>query len=65
MKPRIKTTINRRQTELGYCDTDVAYACRIAQPHYNRIKNGITQPGVLSAIKIARALGTTVEDLWQ
>lgn len=32
--------------------------------HFNKICSGEVEPGVLKAIKIARALGKAVEDVW-
>lgn len=32
--------------------------------HFNKICSGEVEPGVLKALKIARALGKTVEEIW-
>lgn len=32
--------------------------------HFNKICSGEVEPGVLKAIRIAKALGKTVEEIW-
>lgn len=42
------------------------FAARIGEnrTHFNKICAGEVEPGVLKAIKIARELGKTVEEVW-
>lgn len=61
---RIRTTIRDRMQELGVRDADVAEASGVAQSYFNRLKNGVVIPNVRTAGKVARALESTVEDLW-
>jgi DNA-binding XRE family transcriptional regulator len=35
-----------------------------SRAHFNKICLGEVEPGVLKAIKIAKALGKTVEEIW-
>lgn len=61
---RFVTHINRRLHELGWTDAQLGEASGIAPSAVNRIKNGRREPRVKTAICLARALGSSVETLF-
>lgn len=49
----------------GMTQAGLAAAAHVGQPHLSLLLSGSRRaPGVLVAIRIARALGVTVEDIW-
>ena len=59
--PNIKST----REKLGLTQQDVAVAAGMGLRHYQTVEAGKTIPGVTLAGKIAKALKTTVDHLWE
>lgn len=57
-------TLKERREQLNLTQKDVAKAVGIAESAYQRYERGVVTPSVTVAIKIARALNTTVESLY-
>lgn len=60
MKPEIKNY----RTKKGLTQTQVASLAKITVTSYQRIEYGTQRPSLMTAMRIAKALDTTVEKLW-
>lgn len=56
--------LKKRREELNLTQKQVAERCGIKESHYQGYENDRHAPIVSMAIKIAKALETTVESLW-
>lgn len=61
----MKNNLKNRRQILSLTQKQVAYALGIAESAYQRYERGDVAPTVYVAIRIARALDTTVEALFQ
>lgn len=61
---RVRNRLNRVLHDRGLADGEVAMVARLDQGHFNRIKNGRVQPTLVTALRIAYALGVTVNQLF-
>jgi len=57
--------IKARREELGLTQQDVAESVGTGRRHYQKVEAGETIPGVTLAGKIATALQTRIEHLWE
>ena len=57
-------TLKERREQLNLTQKDVAKAVGIAESAYQRYERGVRIPNARTAIKVARALNTTVESLY-
>lgn len=64
MRQRIPNNLRRVRESLNRTQIDIAAENNIFFQAYQRYENGTVQPTVRNAIRIARSLGTTVENLW-
>jgi putative transcriptional regulator len=62
---RLDNDIKRRRTELGLTQAELAEACGVTRKTVNTVENGVFSPSALLAIKLARALNVTVEQLFR
>lgn len=51
--------------ERGWTQADLAGRVGVTRKTINTVENGVFTPSTLLALKIARAMGTTVEALFQ
>ena len=65
MAERLENDIKERRTELGLTQAELAEACGVTRKTVNTVENGVFSPSALLAIKLARALNVTVEELFQ
>lgn len=65
MTERLDNDIKRRRTELGLTQAELAEACGVTRKTVNTVENGVFSPSALLAIKLARALNVTVEQLFR
>ena len=65
MTERLENDIKGRRTELGLTQAELAEACGVTRKTVNTVENGVFSPSALLAIKLARALNVTVEELFQ
>ena len=61
---KFKNNLKHRRQELNLTQIQVATAIGIAESAYQRYERGAVTPTVVVAIKIAKALNTTVEELF-
>ena len=60
----LRNRLNRVLHERGLAEGDVATIARLDQGHLNRIKNGRVKPTLVTAMRIANALGLSVNQLF-
>lgn len=60
----LRNRLNRVLHERGLAEAEVATVARLDQGHLNRIKNGRVRPTLVTALRIANALGLPVNQLF-
>jgi transcriptional regulator with XRE-family HTH domain len=60
----LRNRLNRVLHDRGLAEGEVAMVARLDQGHLNRIKNGRVRPNLVTALRIAHALGTSVNQLF-
>ena len=60
----MKNNLKETREQSGQTQAQVAEAVGIAEAVYQRYEYGQNIPGVFTANRIARALGSTAEKLW-
>lgn len=65
MTERLENSIKERRTELGLTQAELAEACGVTRKTVNTVENKVFSPSALLAIKLARALNVTVEELFR
>ncbi len=60
----LRNRLNRILHDRGLAEGEVAMVARLDQGHLNRIKNGRVKPTLVTALRIAHALGTSVNQLF-
>lgn len=60
----LRNRLNRILHDRGLAEGEVALVARLDQGHLNRIKNGRVKPTLVTALRIAHALGTSVNQLF-
>jgi len=61
---RNKNGLRAARTARGWSQDALADAANVRQARVSRLEQGVPPVAVLNALRIARALGTTVEDLF-
>lgn len=56
--------LKERRTELGLTQGQLADLCLVSRKTINTVENGVFVPSTLLALKLARALMTSVEQLF-
>ncbi len=62
---RIVNRVNQALHQQPLPEHEIALASELDTAHLNRIKNGRVLPGVGTALRLARVLGTDVETLFR
>ena len=65
MSERLGNRLKERRTELGLTQGQLADLCLVSRKTINTVENGVFIPSTVLALKLARALGTTVEALFE
>lgn len=60
----MKNFLRKRRNELGLTQLQVARLVELAESAYQRYELSYSEPRVTLAIRLARALNTTVEELF-
>jgi transcriptional regulator with XRE-family HTH domain len=60
----LRNRLNRILHDRGLAEGEVAMVAKLDQGHLNRIKNGRVKPTLITALRIAHALGTPVNQLF-
>ena len=64
MRERLANRLKERRTELGLTQGELADMCVVSRKTINTVENGIFVPSTLLALKLAEALGVSVEWLF-
>ena len=64
MPERISNRIKERRGELGLTQAELAERVGVTRKTVNTVENGVFVPSTLLALKLAEALGVSVEQLF-
>jgi putative transcriptional regulator len=64
MNERLGNRLKDRRTELGLTQGELAELCLVSRKTINTVENGVFVPSTLLALKLAEALGISVEQLF-
>ena len=64
MNERLSNRLKERRTELGLTQSELAELCLVSRKTINTVENGVFVPSTLLALKLAEALGVSVEQLF-
>jgi putative transcriptional regulator len=64
MSERLDNRLKERRNELGLTQGQLADACMVSRKTINTVENNVFVPSTLLALKLAAALGVTVEWLF-
>ena len=64
MSDRLGNSLKDRRTELGLTRGQLAELCLVSRKTINTVENGVFVPSTLLALKLAEALGVSVEQLF-
>lgn len=64
MNERLGNRLKERRAELGLTQGQLADLCLVSRKTINTVENGVFVPSTLLALKLAAALGVTVEQLF-
>lgn len=64
MNERLANRLKERRSELGLTQGELAELCLVSRKTINTVENGIFTPSTLLALKLAEALGLSVEQLF-
>ena len=64
MSERLGNRLKERRTELGFTQGQLAELCLVSRKTINTVENGVFVPSTLLALKLAEALGVSVEQLF-
>ena len=62
--PRLKNRLKDERTRLGWTQADLAHQIGVTRKTINTVENGVFTPSTVLALKLAAALGVTVEALF-
>jgi putative transcriptional regulator len=65
MPERLSNRIKERRAELGLTQAELAERVGVTRKTVNTVENGIFTPSAILAIKLAEALGLSVEQLFR
>ena len=64
MPERLANRLKEKRAELGLTQAELAERCGVTRKTVNTVENGVFVPSALLALKLARALGQPVEELF-
>ena len=64
MNDRLGNRLKERRAELGLTQSELADLCTVSRKTINTVENGVFVPSTVLALKLAAALGVTVEWLF-
>jgi putative transcriptional regulator len=62
---RLSNTLKAEREARGWTQADLAARVGVSRKTINTIENGVFVPSTITALKISRALGKAVEDLFR
>jgi putative transcriptional regulator len=64
MPERLANRLKERRTDLGLTQAELAERVGVTRKTVNTVENGVFVPSTILALKLAKALDRTVEDLF-
>lgn len=64
MNDRLANRLKERRAEVGLTQSELADLCTVSRKTINTVENGVFVPSTLLALKLASALGLSVEELF-
>jgi len=64
MPERLDNRLKERRTDLGLTQAELAERVGVTRKTVNTVENGVFVPSTILALKLAKALDRTVEDLF-
>ena len=64
MAERLANSLKERRAELGLTQAELADRVGVTRKTVNTVENGVFVPSTILALKLAKALDRTVEDLF-
>ncbi len=64
MAEQLVNRIRERREAAGWTQAELAERVGVSRKTINTVENGVFVPSTVVALKVARALGTTVDDLF-
>jgi putative transcriptional regulator len=64
MNERLENRLKERRTELGFTQAELAERVGVSRKTVNTVENGVFVPSTILALKLARALNVSVEELF-
>jgi putative transcriptional regulator len=64
MAERLANRLKERRSELGLTQAELAERVGVTRKTVNTVENGVFVPSTLLALKLAKALGLAVEELF-
>ena len=64
MPERLANRLKERRTELGLTQAELAESVGVTRKTVNTVENGVFTPSAMLAMKLAAALGLSVEQLF-
>lgn len=61
---KLVNRLKEHRARVGWTQAELAAAVQVSRKTINTVENGVFTPSTVLALKLARALGTTVEDLF-
>jgi putative transcriptional regulator len=65
MPERLTNRLREERARLGLTQADLATLVGVSRKTINTVENGVFVPSAVLALRLARALGTAVESLFQ
>lgn len=65
MHERLHNRLRERRSRLNLTQADLAAMVEVSRKTINTVENGVFIPSTVLALRLARALGTSVESLFQ
>ena len=63
--PNLKNNLKALRTAKGLTQSEMAMEVNVSRKTINTVENGIFIPSTILSLRLANALGVTVEDLFQ
>jgi putative transcriptional regulator len=64
MNDRLSNRLKERRSELGLTQGELAEICLVSRKTINTVENGVFVPSTLLGLRLAEALGVSVEQLF-
>lgn len=63
--PDLRNHLKRLRSEASLTQAQLAEAVQVSRKTINTVENGVFIPSTILSLKLARALGVTVEDIFE